>query len=432
MKTSIFIAIVFAVLLFPFSQISSQQNIWEPVGNRLEGKDFTTLAVDQNDNLYVGIGNGFYKSTNNGDEWINIYDGLDGHDIYSIVFNNSGEIFIGTSNGGGIFKSTNEGENWIHLNDSLINFSIRKLEINNNDYLFAFIDFRGIYRSMDIGNSWEEVNNGLTNFIFNSTFISKLGPTKDFIFIGVGSLSDISAVFRTTDNGSNWEHMNLNLSGEFAWAFTSNSLGEVYVGTQSPWHHSNGRVSKSTDGGYNWSGAGYSSQIAILILDRNEFIYAGAWNSWGGGGIARTTDLGANWESFSSGLPTESFEYLVCNSQGILFAGISYEGIFRTTGTTTDVEEYYENVPNEFNLSQNYPNPFNPSTKITYTIPELSFITLKVYDVMGNEISSLVNEEKAAGIYEAEFDVANLPSGIYFYRLKAGSFVKTKKMVLLR
>ncbi len=426
MKTSIFIAIVFAVLLFPFSQISSQQNIWEPVGNRLEGKNFTALAVDQNDNLYVGIRNGFYKSTNNGDEWINIYNGLDGYDIFSIVFNNSGEIFIGTSNGGGIFKSTNEGEKWIHLNDSLINFSIRKLEINNNDYLFAFIDSRGMYRSMDNGNSWEEVNNGLTIIIFNSMFISKLGPTKNFIFIGVGSISDGRGVFRTTDNGDNWEPMNLDLSWDFAMTFTTNSLGEVYVGTQSQWHNGHGGILKSADGGYNWLWAGFTAQISELILDRNEFIYVSAT------GISRTTDLGANWENFSSGLPFGGGKFLNCNSKGILFTVNSNGGIYRTTGTTTDVKEYYNNFPKEFNLSQNYPNPFNPTTTITYQVPEISFVTLKIYDVLGNEIATLVNEEKPAGSYEVEFDASSLSSGIYFYKLQSGSFIQTKKMILLK
>ncbi len=104
------------------------------------------------------------------------------------------------------------------------------------------------------------------------------------------------------------------------------------------------------------------------------------------------------------------------------------------------------NQPNAFYLHQNYPNPFNPSTTIKFTIPTSPFnpspyqgegnrerfITLKVYDVLGNEIATLVNEEKPGGSYEVEFNGIGLPSGIYFYRLQAGSFIDTKKMVLLR
>ncbi len=86
----------------------------------------------------------------------------------------------------------------------------------------------------------------------------------------------------------------------------------------------------------------------------------------------------------------------------------------------------------KYSLSQNYPNPFNPSTTISYQIPQRGFITLKVYDVLGNEIETLISEEKPAGIYEIEFDGANLPSGIYFYRMRAGSLVESKKMVFLK
>jgi len=88
--------------------------------------------------------------------------------------------------------------------------------------------------------------------------------------------------------------------------------------------------------------------------------------------------------------------------------------------------------PRKYQLFQNFPNPFNPITKINYQIPELSFVTLKVYDVLGSEIVTLVNEEKPIGSYEVKFDATNLPSGIYFYRIQAGSFVETKKMLLLK
>ncbi len=97
-------------------------------------------------------------------------------------------------------------------------------------------------------------------------------------------------------------------------------------------------------------------------------------------------------------------------------------------------------IPKTFSLSQNYPNPFNPSTKIKFTIPSVTlrqaqsdnWVTLKVYDVLGNEIATLVNEEKQPGTYEVEFDGATLPSGIYFYQFKAGQFSETKKMILLK
>jgi Secretion system C-terminal sorting domain len=112
-------------------------------------------------------------------------------------------------------------------------------------------------------------------------------------------------------------------------------------------------------------------------------------------------------------------------------------------GDTTVVDVNDPNkTPKEFYLSQNYPNPFNPSTKIKYVVPKSSFVNLKIYDALGREVTTLVNEEKHPGEYEVEFSAKggsasggnahNLSSGIYFYHLQAGKFVETKKMILLR
>ncbi len=109
-------------------------------------------------------------------------------------------------------------------------------------------------------------------------------------------------------------------------------------------------------------------------------------------------------------------------------------------GSTSGISENKNDLPSGFNLSQNYPNPFNPTTKIKYTIPNViasgtkqtQLVTLKVFDVLGNEIVTLVNEEKPAGSYEMNFKAKGLSSGIYFYKLQTGSFVETRKMVLMK
>ncbi|MEJ2242848.1 MAG: T9SS type A sorting domain-containing protein, partial [Candidatus Bathyarchaeota archaeon] len=89
-------------------------------------------------------------------------------------------------------------------------------------------------------------------------------------------------------------------------------------------------------------------------------------------------------------------------------------------------------IINDYRLSQNFPNPFNPSTKIEYSIPQSSQIQIKVFDVLGNEIKTLINEEKPSGAYELTWNAENLPSGVYFYQMRAGGFVQTRKMILLK
>ncbi len=97
----------------------------------------------------------------------------------------------------------------------------------------------------------------------------------------------------------------------------------------------------------------------------------------------------------------------------------------------TGIEEEFA-LPGSFNLMQNYPNPFNPSTKIEYSIPSESFVELKVYDVLGNEVATLVNEQQQAGVYRADFTADNLPSGMYFARITANEFTQVVKMILLK
>jgi hypothetical protein len=128
----------------------------------------------------------------------------------------------------------------------------------------------------------------------------------------------------------------------------------------------------------------------------------------------------------------ETQQYLV----GCVIDGI----VYGDTTLITEVNDYISEI--SYNLYQNYPNPFNPTTKIRYSIPYSNFVTLKVYDILGNEIATLVNEEKPAGEYEVEFsakggsassgNASNLPSGVYFYQLQAGEFISTKKLVLLK
>ena len=98
----------------------------------------------------------------------------------------------------------------------------------------------------------------------------------------------------------------------------------------------------------------------------------------------------------------------------------------------TDVNQKATNLPTNFSIEQNYPNPFNPTTTINYSLPKASLVTIKVYDILGREVATLVNVQKVTGNYEVQFNAAKLASGVYFYRMQAGDFVETKKLLLLK
>jgi N-acetylneuraminic acid mutarotase len=145
-----------------------------------------------------------------------------------------------------------------------------------------------------------------------------------------------------------------------------------------------------------------------------------------------STDCGNNFNSpcIDAGDPTYQDSVLHCDwGLGTITCDI---GAYSIAKKVVGVSDESEIIPTEYLLYQNYSNPFNPTTRIKYQVPHLTFVTLKIFNLIGEEISTLVNEEKSVGRYTVDFDATGLPSGIYFYRLQAGSFVETKKMILMK
>jgi hypothetical protein len=116
-----------------------------------------------------------------------------------------------------------------------------------------------------------------------------------------------------------------------------------------------------------------------------------------------------------------------------IFVGTETGGVFKApiSALATSVNEKNE-LPRDFNLSQNYPNPFNPSTTISFSLPSTSYVSLKVFDALGREVSTLVSQELTAGNHSQQWNPGSLPSGMYFYRLQAGNYSETRKLVLLK
>jgi hypothetical protein len=119
------------------------------------------------------------------------------------------------------------------------------------------------------------------------------------------------------------------------------------------------------------------------------------------------------------------------NDNGTILLSTLGGGLY-TDAPLTDVDDGASQLVKHFYLRQNYPNPFNPTTKISYSIPEASVVSLKIYDLLGKEISTLINEVKSAGNYEVNFDAEQLTSGIYFYKIEAGNYIEAKKMILMK
>jgi len=153
-----------------------------------------------------------------------------------------------------------------------------------------------------------------------------------------------------------------------------------------------------------------------------------------------SSDNGASWQQVTtSGLVSATGTYffyaLACKTDGTTFMGAGgagqVGGVFKSTSFTSVAKSGNTYIFN-FSLDQNYPNPFNPSTTVPFYLPSRSFVSLKIFDLLGKEISTLVSEELSAGNYSRQWNAESFPSGVYFYRLQAGSFTETKKLLLLR
>jgi len=245
---------------------------------------------------------------------------------------------------------------------------------------------------------------------------------------------------RSTNSGINWDftafYLNNNEGRATGVDFTDINIGYVSARV---WD-GQGAIAKTTDSGNNWSSTFFSNplwDIDFPISGASQVGYAVG----DAGVILKTLNAGDNWLQQQSGtiLRLNKVHFLDLD-YGIAVGGNGI--ILRTTSggePVTNVEEL-SSLINEFRLEQNYPNPFNPSTKIKYTIPaspksspkERTLVHLIVYDILGKQVAELVNDEKQSGVYEVNFDGSNFSSGVYLYRLSAGSFSDIKKLVLLK
>lgn len=396
--------------------------------------------LNQDTGWVVGNSGKILKTTNGGIEWISQQSNLISP-IRSVYFLNEN---TGYAAGGvyenfdfchvDIIKTTNGGNNWI------ISYSQIEFDNSASDVIFindntGFVTCFGGNESESVGLLFKTTNSGI-NWIrseYRSSFISIkfMNENSGYIFSNYYSdvLDDSLIIYGSVNSGINWNSVFSMVHARITSSVFLNS-GTGWIAGIS---HSGGidkdLILKTTNGGINWE------NMNLITYSFINSIYFSSYDiGWYcSSGIYKSINSGANWinQVPSNGSDTYNSIYFVDNNTGWT---VGTNGkIFKTiTGGLTSVDLTDENIPKEFSLSQNYPNPFNPVTHLEFGIPELEFVSLKVYDVLGNEIKILVNENKSPGTYSFEFDGSNLPSGIYYYKLSAGEFSEVKKMTLLK
>ncbi|MBS1492102.1 MAG: T9SS type A sorting domain-containing protein [Bacteroidetes bacterium] len=434
-------------------------------------------------NIYAISGTTIYKSTNNGQNWTSVFNSgtglkqirttstgviaMDNTSIYYstnngtswtqkkfglmqtyTVFKTPTTLFSSTNNFG-IYRSTNDGNEWTNFTLNIDFWSIRSFA-SIGSTIFCGMNNTVIHKSTNDGITWAPVA-GAPSAVF-----SMLVSSNSTLFAGTFS----SGIKYSTNAGANWTTTNLGVQTIYN---IHENQGRLFAGG------SGSGIYMSTDGGNIWNQFAIAGSPLSSFASINNYVFAG-----GGIGVYVSSNNGTTWA------PTPFTEYTLCmaSSGNAVFAGTDKKGfyvsqdygltwrnvngnlgsklrvskmyvsgnsLYGATSTTSvvrapisglvDVKSNPETeMPKDYSLEQNYPNPFNPSTNINFKIKNSGFVSLKIYDILGNEIAEILNENKSAGSYSITFDAGkyNLSSGMYFYKLSANGFEDTKRMVMVK
>ena len=385
---------------------------------------FSCSFLDGNTGYICGYGNSLFKTTTGGLNWINLSYPTTAQNLNVVHFFDANTGFVCSTNDT-LYRTTNGGLNWSNI---FIGFQAQSVSFANANTGFVG-GYSAIAKTTDAGISWISWNiqsYGELYFVNPST-----GWTSTY-------LSGGSDIYKTTDGGNNW---NLQYSTSdfriiYNFCFLNENTGWA-VGYRE-------LILKTTDGGMNWITQhdvdGEPGIYSVCFIDSNTGWAAGDFYFSGGSKVFYTTNGGDLWQSYflSSNAGRLSQVQFVNQTTGFLTG--QYGNVFRTVnrGGLTSISGNSGTTPSDYKLFQNYPNPFNPATKIKFDIPAgvvgQSFlsVTLKIYDVLGRELQTLVNNKLQPGSYEITFDGSNLSGGIYFYRLIAGNYINAKKMIFVK
>lgn len=374
--------------------------------------------VDANNGYAVGQSGNIVKSTDGGLTWTSLVSPFGTTIIYSMhVFDVNNLIAVGGSGKG--YRSTDGGATWTAL--SLGTGSLYYVSFVDKNLGLICGSSGVLYKSTDGGASWNLLTTGSTSTLYAARFQDQ----KIGWFAGSGG-----SIYYTTDAGATWTKVKTFLSSSTVYdiaikdgyIWLTNDGGAIVRNFSDP-----GAIPvelTSFTASVNGNSVKLNWQTATEVNNKGYFVERKNGNS--------------NWESIAfingKGNSVNISEYSFIDKPAVLgnysyrLKQVDFDGTIDYSG----IVEVNMTAPSSFMLNQNFPNPFNPATTIRYSVPQASKVTVKVYDMLGKEVASLVNETKQAGNYEVVFNASQLSSGVYFYKMQAGSFTDTKKLTLIK
>ncbi len=372
-------------------------------------------------------------STDAGATWTTSQTGFFGGGFWGVQMLDADNAFVAGENS--IFQpmfgwSTDGGQNWNYIafylnsNEGRL-YGVHFFDLNNGVAAASVWTGEGaIAVTSDGGADWNTLP-----FVNDALYTLNFPDNQSIIGYAAGANG---IIIKTTDGGGSWVEQSSGTSVilfgiTFADELTGYAVGE------------NGTILKTVSGGV------IPVELTSFRAQLEESVVSLSWHTGSetnNSGFFVQRKVGNTWENldFVQGYGTttaaHSYDYIDnlsdMNYRGKVYYRLKQVDYDGTADYSSTAEVTYEPKPNDYVLDQNYPNPFNPVTAIKYSIPEGSQVKLTVYDLLGNQVQTLVDEYKSAGTYSVKFDGAELTSGIYIYRLQAGKFVSTKRMALIK
>ena len=397
---------------------------WGTDNTGMPGNTISSIFIDAHQHIWISdLNDGF--AMYNGDKWTT-YSPMELFNktvltLHDITVTPSGNIWLADDSLRYFLDNS-----WHSISDPSTYDSYSTVAYDQNNKIWIGSDYGGLFE-YENGNFTHFSNSVIMGSSINKIFVDH----QNNIWVGFQN-SGISKF-----DGSNWTNFNINdgLLGNFVTDISEDNNGNIWI---TLWEKGIAKYDGSSWTSFNKSNSGIQTDDARHIAcDNNNAVWIGTSDS----GLIKYD--GNNWTTFNndnSPLTRNFITDVTIDDNNNKWIGVNgdanYPGLFvyNENGVVVDVK-YNANkmeVPTQFALSQNYPNPFNPSTTINYSLPESGNVTLKIFDILGQEVATLVNKKQIQGNYEVKFNAGELSSGIYFYRLKTDNFSKTNKMMLLK
>jgi photosystem II stability/assembly factor-like uncharacterized protein len=378
--------------------------------------------------IFVGADNGtLLRSTDDGTTWMNVV----GNGLYVDTVLSLGEglgyIFAGSN--GWVYRSSDDGESWDLANDGLEGISRVNAFTFVDTILFTATD-HGVYSSIDSGKSWFPDTSGLNLWEFDQAGTVGITSMDSSLYTIKGWYG---SVYTSSVDNRFWTQILPDTMNQ-GYAIAAIDTNVFIVTLKGVYLYSGGSTTwYARNNGFPVNDTIFVISCFLTTADSLLFAYSDFSDAFHGGHIYVTSDLGQTWIMINDSVSAHSTITAVAANSKYLFAG-TQSGAWRipVADVITSVNDNHPQLPTVRSLFQNYPNPFNPTTVISYRLSAISNVTLKVYDVLGREVETLVNEKQYAGTHVVTFNASDLSSGVYFYKLSAGNYTSTKKALLVK